>query len=67
VARIARYTYGVECQEDFNPDIHEPGRCVVINGKKKCRNIFSIYIKAESVVKLGANITGGLTTSAPLI
>jgi hypothetical protein len=66
VARIARYTYGVECQEDFNPDIHEPGRCVVINGKKKCYNIFKLYIKAESVVKLGANITGGLTTSAPL-
>jgi hypothetical protein len=36
------------------------------SGKKKCRNIFSIYIKAESVIKLGANITGGLTTSAPL-
>jgi hypothetical protein len=66
VARIARYTYGVECQEDFNPDIHEPSRCVVINGKKKCCNIFKLYIKAESVVKLGANITGGLTTSAPL-
>jgi hypothetical protein len=66
VARIARYTYGVKCQEDFNPDIHEPGRCVVINGKKKCRNIFKLYIKAESVVKLGANITGGLQTTAPL-
>ena len=66
VARIARYTYGVECQEDFNPDIHEPGRCVVINGKKKCSNIFKPYIKRGSVVELGSNITGELETSAPL-
>jgi len=42
-ARIARYTYGVGGRIDFNPDIHEPGRCVVVNGKKKCENTFSIY------------------------
>jgi hypothetical protein len=29
VARIVRHTYGVRIREDFNPDIHEPGRCVV--------------------------------------
>ena len=56
VARMARYTYGVRCRMDFNPDIHEPGRCVVINGKKKCKNIFDIYIKTGSVVELGAKI-----------
>ena len=30
-ARIARYTYGVKTMKNFNPDIHEPGRCVVRN------------------------------------
>jgi hypothetical protein len=37
VARIARYTYGVEVDDYFNPDIHEPDRCVVRNSKKMCR------------------------------
>jgi molecular chaperone DnaK (HSP70) len=63
VAGIARYTYGVEIEGDFNPDIHEPSRCVVKNGKKKCRNIFSIYIKTGSVVELGAKITRRHKTS----
>ena len=65
VARIARYTYGVRIREDFNPDIHESGRCLVVNGKKKCDNIFYIYIKAGSVVKLGAKITNILHTIIP--
>jgi len=65
VARIARYTYGVEVEYDFNPDIHEPGRCVVKNGKKKCRNSFYIYIKTGSVVELGAKITGIIETEEP--
>jgi hypothetical protein len=54
VARIARYTYGVECRNDFNPDIHEPGRCIVVNGQKECDSIFDMYMKTGSVVELGA-------------
>ena len=65
VARIARYTYGVDTQSDFNPDIHEPGRCVVVNGKKRCTNLFSIYIKTGSVVELGAKITRIIQTTEP--
>ena len=51
--------------KNFNPDIHEPGRCVVRNGKKKCDNLFYIYIKTGSVVELGAKITNILHTSEP--
>jgi hypothetical protein len=65
VARIARYTYGVEVHYAFNPDIHEQGRCVVINGKKRCKNIFELYIKAESVVELGVKITRIIETINP--
>ena len=65
VARIARYTYGVETRDDFNPDIHEPGRCVVKNGKKKCEHIFTLYIKTGSVVELGAKVTNKLHTTQP--
>jgi hypothetical protein len=57
MARIARYTYGVEVEYDFNPDFHEPGRCVVRNGKKKCKKCFCIYIKAGSVLEPGVKIT----------
>jgi hypothetical protein len=64
-ARIARYTYGVDIMTDFNPDIHEPGRCIVLNGKNWCDNIFYIYIKTGSVVELGAKITEILCTSEP--
>ena len=65
VTRIARYTYGVRCRKDFNPDIHEPGRCVVVNGKKKCHNLFNLYIKSGSVVELGVKITGKHRTTKP--
>jgi hypothetical protein len=65
VARIARYIYGVEINGDFNPNIHELGRCIVINGKKKCKNIFKHYIKAGSVVELGVKITGRHHTLKP--
>ena len=65
VARIARYTYGVEVMMDFNPDIHEPGRCVVKNGKKRCKHIFDIYIKTGSVVEMGAKITRIIETGEP--
>ena len=65
VARIARYTYGVRTRDDFNPAIHESGRCVVEDGKKKCKNIFCIYIKTGSVVELGTKITKGIHTIEP--
>jgi hypothetical protein len=65
VSRIVRYTYGVRIREDFNPDIHEEDRCVVINRMKKCRDIFCIYTKSGSVVELGANITNIFKTAIP--
>ena len=65
VARIARYTYGVRVNEYFNPDIHEPGRCVVIGGKKWCKNTFYIYIKTGSVVELGTKIIRIIVTTEP--
>jgi hypothetical protein len=65
VARIARYTYGVDTRRDFNPDIDEPSRCSIVDGKKKCENIFKRYIKTGSVVKLGAEITGSYETVNP--
>ena len=64
-ARIARYTYGVDIMVNFNPDIHEPGRCVVRNGMKMCKNILDIYIKTGSVVELGAKITDEFIAMRP--
>jgi hypothetical protein len=65
VTRIARYTYGVCSNQDFNPDIHDLGRRVVINGKEMCGNIFSIYTNVGSVLKLGANITNNFHNLEP--
>ena len=65
VARITRYTYGVRVIDDFNPDIHEPGRCVVVNGEKHCKNVFFIYMKKGSVVELGTKITRKIKTIDP--
>ena len=65
VARIVRYTYGVRIRVDFNPDIHEPVRCVEKNGMNKCRDIFYTYTKSGSVVEVGANITNIFKTAIP--
>jgi hypothetical protein len=64
-ARIARYTYGVDTRRDFNPDIDESSRCTVVDGKKKCENIFKLYIKTGSVVEVGAKFTGRYETINP--
>ena len=66
VARIARYTYGVEVRVDVDPGIHELGRCVERNEEKICSNAFCIYLKKGSVVELGAKITDEFITTAPL-
>ncbi|CAC5387187.1 unnamed protein product [Mytilus coruscus] len=51
VSRIVRYTYGILVTNPFNPDIHDKHR-LIVDGKDKCDNLFYIYAKRGSVVKL---------------
>lgn len=58
VSRVVRYTYGIRISSQFNPEIHESARRVIVDGKAECRDIFKLYVKTGSVVELGSQITG---------
>lgn len=63
LSRIVRYTYGILMVYPFNPDIHDIHHLVKIDGKDKCDNLFQIYAKRGSVVKLGDKIQNTFDTS----
>lgn len=63
VSRIVRYTYGIAIMLPFNPDIHDKHRLTKRGGIDKCDNLFFIYAKKGSVVKLGEKIQNQHNTS----
>lgn len=54
---VSNYTYGVKCWSDWNPDIHSASKEVVINGKRKCKDIF------YTLLSKGQIFTAGFTVS----
>ena len=49
-----RYTYGCEVYQAFNEKIHDPARKVVNSeGQAKCKEVFSVHVKKDTVVKFG--------------
>ena len=49
-----RYTYGCEVYQAWNDKIHDPARKVTNNeGQSKCKEVFSIHVKKDTVVKCG--------------
>lgn len=64
VSRIVRYTYGIRVKDLFNPDIHDKHRLIKKHGKDMCSNVFAIYVKKGSVVKLGETIQHGQSKTA---
>lgn len=52
--RKCRYTYGCEVYQAFNDKIHDPNRKVVNSeGQAKCKEVFSVHVKKDTVVKCG--------------
>lgn len=46
-------TYGFDAWHDFDPEIHDPQKKVVVEGRKNCKGIFDVIVKENEVVKVG--------------
>ena len=52
-SRVARKTYGVATNMDFDPDIHDEKHLRVIEGVRKCSNLFRSFIRKDEEVEVG--------------
>ena len=52
-SRVSARTYGVRSTCDFQPGYHDESHKITINGKVKCRNTFSAFIKKGQDIPLG--------------
>ncbi|KAH9538504.1 hypothetical protein CY35_15G009300 [Sphagnum magellanicum] len=57
VSRVARKTYGIEILPDFVEGVDPPEYHAYINGVKKCKNKFEIFIQKNTVVEIDHSIT----------
>lgn len=53
VERCLAETYGTRCYGNFLPGVHLNEKMEWIDGKRKCRDIFSVLAKENEIVKLG--------------
>lgn len=53
VQRCLAETYGTRCYEDFDYALHKREYLDWIDGKAKCRNIFSVLARQDEIVKIG--------------
>ena len=53
VERCLSETYGTDCYEDFVPGFHNKEKLTYIEGKPKCKDIFSIFVRKNEKVKTG--------------
>lgn len=57
LSRIVRYTYGVECYRNFDENMHDPARKVVVDGIPRCTHIFNTFVQIGSTIEIGSKIT----------
>ena len=54
-ARVAKFTYGIECTVPFDPEIHDPGKKMKDPEDRnsfRCHSVFSKHVEAGTVVYL---------------
>ena len=54
--RIARKSYGIRCQEKFDPKRHKESNKITIEGVDKCRDVLLIYVKKNTPVELSNSV-----------
>lgn len=53
VERCLAETYGTRCYKDFDHSVHKIEYLEWIDGKAKCKNIFSVLARQDEIVKIG--------------
>lgn len=52
-SRIMATTYGFSGWSNFDPEIHDPQKKVIVEGVEKCKDLFNVIVKENEVVKVG--------------
>ncbi|KAK3577017.1 hypothetical protein CHS0354_003080 [Potamilus streckersoni] len=55
--RIARFTYGINCLEHFQPTVHPIGKKVSYHGVYYCEDVFDKYVEIGETLKVGHAVT----------
>ena len=55
--RVMSTTYGANCVRDFQPGVHREEKKFVVDGIEKCDDLFSLFVKEHSTVRIGDKIT----------
>ena len=53
VERCLSETYGTDCCADFINGLHKYEKLKIIDGKRKCKDIFSVLVRENDKVKMG--------------
>lgn len=53
VERCLSETYGTDCCVDFINGLHKYEKLKIIDGKRKCKDIFSVLVRENDKVKMG--------------
>ncbi|CAG2199385.1 unnamed protein product [Mytilus edulis] len=59
-SRVTRYTYGIGTRLDFNRNIHDQTRLVIIDGKEMCKKCFWPIIKSNQTTTVGTKVRNRL-------
>ena len=52
-SRVMATTYGFGSWRNFNPEIHDPQKKVMVEGREKCKDIFDVIVKENEAVEVG--------------
>lgn len=52
-SRVMATTYGFRSWRDFDPKVHDPQKKAIIEGRKKCKDIFCVFVKENEAVEVG--------------
>ncbi|KAK3099486.1 hypothetical protein FSP39_005140 [Pinctada imbricata] len=51
--RVSRYTYGIQSWPEFDPAVHPKNKMTVVNGVKRCRDVFFKFVTRGEEVTPG--------------
>lgn len=52
-SRVMATTYGHRIWQDFDPEVHDPQKKAIIEGREKCKDIFRVIVKENEAVEVG--------------
>ena len=54
--RVMSTTYGADCSRDFDKNIHPSSKFFLANGRPKCKDLFSCFVKEDEVARSGHTV-----------